>query len=137
MLRFSRRLQGGIVFNILNIGKFVIYFNLYKLVEIKINRHALDFRLNNMKRVMILDASHSLFDARNTAPRDPAVDNLVFQPIPRFREIISEAVGEGLTSKKLEKGEVVNVDVGVICNGEGVGVLTPVIHAQVLKGLGN
>lgn len=84
------------------------------------------------QRIAILDASHSLFDV---GKKDPLIDGLVLQPIPRLREIVSEAVREGLASGKLAVGKIAAVDVGVVCNGGSVGVLTSAIHAQVLKEL--
>jgi len=99
-------------------------------------KHALDFRLMSGQRVAILDASHSLFDVQmpgKTPAKDPVVDGLVLQRIPRFREIVVNTVQEGLTSGKLTMGKIAAIDVGVVCDGAGVGFLTKVIHAQVLE----
>uniref|UniRef100_A0A8H8CQ10 Mediator of RNA polymerase II transcription subunit 14 n=1 Tax=Psilocybe cubensis TaxID=181762 RepID=A0A8H8CQ10_PSICU len=95
-------------------------------------KHGLDFRLMTSQRVAILDASHSLFDA---GKQNSLVDGLGLQPIPRLREIISEAVRKGLTSGTLPVGKIAAVDVGVVCNGGSIGFLTSAIHDQILKEL--
>ncbi|KDR75325.1 hypothetical protein GALMADRAFT_249364 [Galerina marginata CBS 339.88] len=99
-------------------------------------KHALDFRLMSEQRVAILDASHSLFDIQipgKPPPNDPVIDGLVLQRIPRFRELMVNTVQEGLTSGKLTMGKIAAIDVGVVCDGAGVGFLTKAIHAQVLE----
>ncbi|KAF8972893.1 mediator complex subunit MED14-domain-containing protein [Flammula alnicola] len=101
-------------------------------------KHALDFRLMSEQRVAILDASHSLFDVQmpgKAVTRTPAIDDLVLQPIPRMREIVTVAVQNGLASGQLAMGKVAAIDVGVITNASGVGPLTRAIHAQVLEQL--
>ena len=99
------------------------------------DRHALDFRLMSNQRVAILDASHSLFDVQipdKTARKEPEVDQLVLQPIPQFRDIVSDAARTRLDRKM---GKVAVIDVGVVCDATGVSMLTRVIHAQVLQRL--
>jgi mediator of RNA polymerase II transcription subunit 14 len=98
------------------------------------NRHALDFRLMSDQRVAILDASHSLFDVRTRKGLDE-VDQLVLQPIPQFRDIVSDAARTGLGAGNSKLGKVAVIDVGVICDTTGVSMLTRLIHAQVLQKL--
>ena len=62
------------------------------------------------------------------------------QPIPRFREIISETVGEvlgsGATKEKTRvKGRVVPIEVGVTCDLSMVRVVAQTLHLKVLKQL--
>ena len=97
------------------------------------DRHALDFRLMSDQRVAILDASHSLFDVQ--IKKELEVDQLVLQPIPQFRHIISDAVRTGLDTGNLKMGTVADIDVGVVCDATGVSMLTRLIHAQVLQKL--
>ncbi|KAF9484518.1 MED14-domain-containing protein [Pholiota conissans] len=101
-------------------------------------KHALDFRLMNDQNIAILDSSHSLFDVQTpgkTVAGDSLLDNLVLQPIPRMREIVADAVQNGLASGQLTMGKVAAIDIGVICNASGVGVLMEAIHAQIVEEL--
>ena len=86
------------------------------------------------QRVAILDASHSLFDVQT---RNGLVesDQLVLQPIPQFRDIVSDAARIGLDAGNLKMGKVAVIDVGVICDTTGVSLLTRLIHPQVLQKL--
>ena len=86
------------------------------------------------QRVAILDASHSLFDVQTRKGHDE-VDQLVLQPIPQFRDIVSDAARTGLAAGNFKLGKVAVIDVGVICDTSGVGMLTRLIHAQVLQKL--
>ena len=102
------------------------------------DRHALDFRLMSNQRVAILDASHSLFDVQipdKSARKEPEIDELVLQPIPQFRDIVSDAVRSHLDAKEIQMGKVAVVDVGAVCDATGVGVLSRSIHAKVLQTL--
>lgn len=86
------------------------------------------------QRVAILDASHSLFDVQTKKGLDE-VDQLVLQPIPQFRDIVSDAARTGLGASNFKLGKVAVIDVGVICDTTGVSMLTRLIHAQVLQKL--
>jgi mediator of RNA polymerase II transcription subunit 14 len=86
------------------------------------------------QRVAILDASHSLFDVQTRKGLEE-VDQLVLQPIPQFRDIVSDAARTGLDAGILKMGKVAVIDVGVICDTAGVSMLTRLIHAQVLQKL--
>jgi len=97
-------------------------------------KHALDFRLMSDQRVAILDASHSLFDVQTRKGLDE-VDQLVLQPIPQFRDIVSDTVRTVLDAGNFKLGKVAVIDVGVICDTIGVAMLTRLIHVQVLKKL--
>ncbi|KAF9559893.1 MED14-domain-containing protein [Agrocybe pediades] len=102
-------------------------------------RHALDFRLLTDQRVAIVDASHSLFDVQTsgkpTLTDSMDEDALGLQPIPHFGEIVATVVQEGHSSGMLSAGKVAAIGVGVVCNGEGVAVLTRAIHARVVEKL--
>jgi len=97
-------------------------------------KHALDFRLMSDQRVAILDASHSLFDVQTRKGLDE-VDQLVLQPIPQFRDIVSDTVRTVLGAGNFKLGKVAVIDVGVICDTTGVAMLTRLIHVQVLQKL--
>jgi mediator of RNA polymerase II transcription subunit 14 len=102
------------------------------------DRHALDFRLMSDQRVAILDASHSLFDVQipdKMARIELEVDQLVLQPIPQFRDIISDVARTRLDAGSFKMGKVAVIDVGVVCNATRVSMLTRLIHAQVLRRL--
>jgi mediator of RNA polymerase II transcription subunit 14 len=101
-------------------------------------RHALDFRLMNDQNIAILDSSHSLFDVQTpgkTVTKDPVVDDLVLQPIPQMRDIVTDAVQNGLASGQLTMGKVAAIDIGVVCDASGVGPLTKAIHTRILEQL--
>ena len=103
------------------------------------DRHALDFRLMSDQRVAILDASHSLFDVQipdKMTKKEPEIDELVLQPIPQFRDIVSDAARTCLEAGELKMGRVAVIDVGAVCDATGVGILTRSIHSQVLQKLG-
>lgn len=90
------------------------------------------------QRIAILDASHSLFDVQipdKIARKEPEIDELVLQPIPQFRDIVSNAVRAHLDAGELKMGKVAVVDVGAVCDAAGVGILTRPIHTQVLQRL--
>ena len=86
------------------------------------------------QRVAILDASHSLFDVQ-TRKGLVEVDQLVLQPIPQFRDIVSDAARTGLDAENFKMGKMAVIDVGVICDTTGVRMLARLIHAQVLQKL--
>ena len=90
------------------------------------------------QRVAILDASHSLFDVQipdKIARKGPEVDQLVLQPIPQFRDIISDAARTRLDTGNFKMGRMAVIDVGVVCDTAGVSMLTRLIHVQVLQKL--
>ena len=108
-------------------------------------RHALDFRLMKGQRVAILDGSYSLF-----GPQEMGVgkgkgtngDGLGLRPIPRFREIVQEAVAEVLLSGSASshadgvvRGKIVPVDVGIVCNTDAVRAVARALHGRVAKEL--
>jgi mediator of RNA polymerase II transcription subunit 14 len=101
-------------------------------------KHALDFRLMSEQRVVIMDASHSLFNLQtpgNVPASDPILDDLILQPIPGMREIVKAAVKDEQVVAHTKSGKVTAIDIGVICNAAAVGPLTKIIHAQVLERL--
>jgi mediator of RNA polymerase II transcription subunit 14 len=67
--------------------------------------------------------------------KDPAIDDLVLQPIPGIRDIATDIVREGLAAGDLAMGKVAAIDVGVICDAGGVNSLARAIHTQVLEQL--
>lgn len=103
-------------------------------------RHALDFRLMKGERIVIVDASHSLFHPdlvkTETNSQSMASDkDLRLQPMPDFRTVILEAVREVLADGKTTVGRIVALDVGVICDADAnvVRALTRAIHMRVLE----
>jgi mediator of RNA polymerase II transcription subunit 14 len=108
------------------------------------------------QRVAILDGSHSLYGP-DIASSQASVsgspkrgvqqsssshgDGLGLQPIPRFREILREAVGEVLASNSIGqheamgRGQIVLVDVGVVCETAAVRAVTRALHARVVDSL--
>ena len=112
-------------------------------------RHALDFRLMKGQRVAILDGSYSLFGPPETGvgkEKRTNGDELGLRPIPRFREIVQEAVAEVLRSGSgswsssqaadgVVRGKIVPVDVGVVCSTEAVRAVARALHARVAKEL--
>lgn len=98
-------------------------------------RHALDLRLMADKRIAILDASRSLFQ-RSPGPQTEGVtESLAFQPIPDFRDLVTEAVRTARPPGVANKERVAVIDIGVVCEGESVGAVLRVLHERVLKKL--
>lgn len=96
-------------------------------------RHALDLRLMADKRIAILDASRSLFQ-RSPGPQTEGVtESLAFQPIPDFRDLVTEAVRTARPPGVANKERVAVIDIGVVCEGESVGAVLRVLHERVLK----
>ena len=91
------------------------------------------------QRIAILDASHSLFDVpvpgKESPVKSAVVEGFGLQAIPQFKEIVSTVVQEGLAAGKLRKGTVAAVDLGVVCEGDGVGFLISAIHSRVQEKL--
>jgi len=67
--------------------------------------------------------------------KDPSIDDIVLQPIPRMRDIAIDVVRKGLAAGDLAAGKVAAIDVGVMCNAGGVNTLARTIHTQVLDQL--
>ncbi|KAG6866650.1 hypothetical protein C0991_000760 [Blastosporella zonata] len=99
----------------------------YRLLETDC-RHAIDFRSMTDQRVAILDASFSLFD--------PAVQDNTgetgLKPIPRFKDIVTDAVRDITSSGKAQPGKFAVIDVGVICDIATVCELGKTIHLRVV-----
>ncbi|KAK7057435.1 mediator of RNA polymerase II transcription subunit 14 [Favolaschia claudopus] len=89
------------------------------------SRHALDFRLMTNERVLILDGSHSLFSA---GLEDRGADRLGLLPIPRFTEIVLEAVKKLLSSGVVSPGKIAPLHTGVICPTDIVRTLGRAIY---------
>ncbi|KAH9924917.1 MED14-domain-containing protein [Fomitopsis serialis] len=115
-------------------------------------RHALDFRIMTGGRVVILDASHSLFSAEDSPPRnrlpasgrnpsnasapppsDPSDSHLLLQAIPDFRriamEVVKDAASRGCTAR------VAPIDIGIICDSAAVKFVARTLHDRVLQRL--
>ena len=102
-------------------------------------RYGLDFRLMSEQRIAILDASHSLFGSNSSITdspiTDPATSSLILRPIPQFREIVAKAVRDARSSGKFASSKIAAIEVGVICDADGVRALSKVIHSQILERL--
>jgi mediator of RNA polymerase II transcription subunit 14 len=123
--------------NCMNLDVFPKAAGWYRLIYNDL-KHALDFRLLNNQKVAILDASHSLFDVQmpgKLVTKDPAIDDIVLQPIPRMRDIAIDVVRKGLAAGDLVAGKVAAIDVGIMCNAGGVNTLARAIHSQILEQL--
>lgn len=94
------------------------------------------------QRVVILDASHSLFTAddplsmsnlkgKNVVRPPPTTEDdvLGLQPIPGFAEIVMDSIRDVASTGTL--GKVAPVDVGVVCDASAVRALGKVIHDRV------
>ncbi|KAI6036221.1 mediator complex subunit MED14-domain-containing protein [Pisolithus microcarpus] len=98
-------------------------------------RHALDLRLMADKRIAILDASRSLFQRSPSPQTEGVTESLAFQPIPDFRDLVTEAVRTARPPGVANKERVAVIDIGVVCEGESVGAVLRVLHERVLKKL--
>ncbi|KAJ6558514.1 mediator complex subunit MED14-domain-containing protein [Mycena vulgaris] len=99
------------------------------------SRHALDFRLMTNQRVLILDGSHSLFSTGSVqqSSEDPSIE-LGLQPIPRFSEIVLEAVKQLLSSGATPRGKIAPLNAGVVCQTDVVRTLGRAIYVAVVEG---
>ncbi|THH30411.1 hypothetical protein EUX98_g3773 [Antrodiella citrinella] len=106
-------------------------------------RHALDFRLLSNARVVILDASHSLFQTDDTIPRGSYYldsrfstvirDNMaVLQPIPKFNAIVQDIVKE---TGSRRGSKVFSVDIGIICDTSAVQAVGSALYDRIAKEL--
>ncbi|KAL0956179.1 hypothetical protein HGRIS_002339 [Hohenbuehelia grisea] len=127
-------------------------------------RHALDFRLMTGKRVVILDASHSLYQesksdastsvtmlmpgqkpdlsvkppsavAVSFGPHIADAKELCLQPIPHIQDAVMDAVREVRASRGGAAGRIAPIDVGVVCDATAVRAFGRALHEQVLKRL--
>jgi mediator of RNA polymerase II transcription subunit 14 len=89
------------------------------------------------QRIAILDASHSLFGSNSSGSptTDSATSSLTLRPIPQFREIVAKAVKDARSSGKFASSKMAAIEVGAICDADGVRALSKVIHSQILEHL--
>ncbi|KAJ7078861.1 mediator complex subunit MED14-domain-containing protein [Mycena belliarum] len=95
------------------------------------SRYALDFRLMTGQRVLILDGSHSLFSP-GPAQQPGNHHQVGLHPIPRFSEIVLEAVTGVISSRAAEPSEIVPMKTGVVCQTTVVRTLGRAIYAAVV-----
>ncbi|KAJ7690643.1 MED14-domain-containing protein [Mycena rosella] len=95
------------------------------------SRHALDFRLMTDQRVLILDGSHSLFSTGHVQQGEAQTPELGLQPIPRFSEIVLEAVKGLVSSGAAASGKIAPLNAGVVCQTDIVRTLGRAIYAAV------
>jgi mediator of RNA polymerase II transcription subunit 14 len=100
------------------------------------------------QRVVILDASHSLFPASEPLPKssvgksngkdaarppakltDQEGNTLGLQPIPGFDEIVLDAIREVTSTGTV--GGIAAVDVGAVCDASAVRAMGRAIHDRV------
>ncbi|PCH43924.1 MED14-domain-containing protein [Wolfiporia cocos MD-104 SS10] len=108
-------------------------------------RHALDFRLMTGARVIILDASHSLFLAEGRGPSGAASaqvlgrkdrdidDGLLLQPIPDFQTMVGDAVKAAVAQGTT--GQIAAIDIGVVCASSAVRTVGRTLYERVLQRL--
>ena len=99
-------------------------------------RHALDFRLMSQARVLILDASNTLFPPDKTSPhsRTSSRDgDLVLQPIPDFRAMAVDACRDVLST--MPRTKTAPIDIGVICDPSAVRAVARALHERVSRKL--
>ncbi|KAG6920079.1 hypothetical protein DXG01_010147 [Tephrocybe rancida] len=103
----------------------------YRLLDIDL-RHAIDFRLMTDQRVAILDGSFSLFDPTGSRGAQIESEELGLKPIPQFKNIVTDAVRELITSGKAQPGKIAVVDVGALCDTAMVCDLAKTIYLGVV-----
>ncbi|KAJ7128933.1 mediator complex subunit MED14-domain-containing protein [Mycena crocata] len=99
------------------------------------SRHALDFRLMTDQRVLILDGSHSLFDAGSVHQSEDASAQLGLQPIPRFSEIVLNVVKGMISAGATSPGKIAPLNTGVVCQTDIVRTLGRAVYASVVEAL--
>lgn len=83
----------------------------------------------NNDRIVILDASCSLFPSQTTGG-DAGL--LTLQPIPDFRDVVTDVVREFAVAGKLSRRmRTAPIDVGIICDGEALPLIAWELHRRV------
>lgn len=88
------------------------------------------------QRVAILDGSSSLYPSPNSVkPPSESNSNSMpgLQPIPQFREIVTEVVKTALAAGDVQPGKIARVDMGVVCECTAVRRLAKAMHARVAE----
>jgi len=97
------------------------------------------------KRIVILDASYSLFRGTPSQPDSGSgpdsydLERIGLEPIPDFRTLVLDAVLA--TRPRIPEGgvggrRIAPIDVGVVCEGGTIGPVIRALHDRVLKKLG-
>jgi mediator of RNA polymerase II transcription subunit 14 len=95
-------------------------------------RHALDFRLMQGPRIVILDASYVLqLPPSQTTAHGPVDSALLLKPIPHMKEIVARAARQAR-----RRGRVAVVGVGVVCEVRDAAALGRAVWAGVLAEFG-
>ena len=101
------------------------------------NRHALDLRLMSDARVVILDASNTLYPSppktQGAGATTSSDANLVLQPIPKFQELVQATCQE--LGPTYGGSKVTLVDVGVICHSTAVRAMGRALYTKIQQAL--
>ena len=107
-------------------------------IDRRLFRHALDFRLMKGYRVLIVDASQSLFhddpkwkDSKFSTPLHDSLQ--ILHPIPDFASLAMEAI-KSFTSQG-SSGRINPIGIGVICDGDSATGLGSLLYEGVWQKL--
>ncbi|KAI0072724.1 MED14-domain-containing protein [Panus rudis PR-1116 ss-1] len=98
-------------------------------------RHALDFRLMKGARILVHDASHSIFQGGDEGRRSSADSFFellsVLQPIPEFSKTVDEVVRH--VKSHHPRNLVCAVEIGIICDRVTVMTVGRLLHERILS----
>ena len=98
-------------------------------------RYALDFRVLTGSRIVVFDASESLFRSSAQAQPQEALAGsgapVGFRPIPQFGRAIADAVVAGRG-----RGTVAGVKIGVVCGAADAVVVGEALWASIARSCG-
>ena len=98
------------------------------------SRHALDFRVLTGSRIVVFDASESLFRSAQPQPQEAHAGSgapVGFRPIPEFGRAIADAVVAGRG-----RGTVAGVRIGVVCGAADAVVVGEALWASIARSCG-
>ncbi|KAJ3519849.1 hypothetical protein NM688_g9242 [Phlebia brevispora] len=98
-------------------------------------RHALDFRLMSHARVLILDASNTLFPlpAEKAIAAPQSDGSLALQPIPKFNSLVQATCRD--VAHVYRGSKVTPVDTGIICESGAVRMVGRTLYEKVRQAL--
>ena len=98
------------------------------------SRHALDFRVLTGSRIVVFDASESLFRSAQPQPQDAQSGSgalVGFRPIPELGRAVADAVVAGRG-----RGTVAGVKIGVVCGAADAVVVGEALWASIARSCG-
>lgn len=112
-------------------------FSVLSYVNAFAHRHALDFRLMSNGRVVIVDASNTLYPLPNKKQASTSSllpdSKMTLRPIPNFKSLVIATYRDIPPTYKGSK--VTPVDVGIVCESAAVRMVGRTLYEKVRQGL--